>query len=137
MPDHVVSQGECLSSIADHYGLLKQTIWDHSGNAELRRRRPNPDTLFPGDVLFVPPQNETEFDRPVDQMHKFVVKSDQIRFRLRFLLDDKPRANEPYVLEIGRLKLAGKTDQNGWLDQRIPANEPEGVLRLGSGQEQY
>jgi hypothetical protein len=137
MPDHVVSQGECLSSIAKQYGLLKQTIWEHSRNAGLRRQRPNPDTLFPGDILFVPPQNESEFDRPVDQLHKFVLNCDRIRFRLRFLLDDKPRANEPYLLEIGNLKLSGKTDPNGWLDQRIPAGEPEGIVTLQDGKERY
>jgi Putative peptidoglycan binding domain/LysM domain len=137
MPDHVVIQGDCLSSIAKQYGLLKQTIWSHARNASLRQQRPNPDTLFPGDIVFIPPLHESEFDRPVDQMHKFVLNCDRIRFPLRLLLNDEPRADEPYVLQIRSRKLSGKTDKDGWIDQSIPADAEEGLLSLQEDKEKY
>ena len=137
MPDHVVSQGECLSSIADKYGISGKTIWEDSRNAELRKIRLNPDTLFPGDVLFVPPITLKELDRVTDRRHKFVRKREMVHFRLRLLVEDKPRAYEAFTLEIGRFKYSGNLDADGEIDVLIPAGEPEGTLILNEGQERH
>jgi hypothetical protein len=136
MPDHIVDQGECLSSIADKYGIPKNTIWNHSRNTDLRQKRLNPDTLYPGDVIFVPPITQKDIGCAVDKRHKFVKKFNNVRFRLKLLVNDTPRANESYTLEIGGLTLTGTTDQDGWLDEQIPASEPKGTLILKSGQEE-
>jgi len=134
MPAHIVAQGECLSSIADQHGLPKKAIWEHSNNAELRQKRPNPDTLLPGDVLFIPLIRKQEFDCPVDAKHKFLKKRELVRLRLRLLREDEPRANESYLVEIGNLKLTGNTDQHGCIDVLIPANEEKGTLILGGSE---
>lgn len=56
--EHVVRQGECLSAIAKRYGFASyRIIYDHPDNAELRRARPNPNLLFPGDVIVIPDRN--------------------------------------------------------------------------------
>jgi len=137
MPNHVIRQGDCLSSIAERYGIPKQTIWQHAKNSELREQRLNPDALFPGDVLYVPPITKKEIECPVDQKYKFLRKLEPVRFRLRLLLDEEPRANEPYVLEVGSLKFTGTTDGNGRLDEEIPAGAPQGRLILNDGTEVY
>ena len=55
MPSHRVKQGECLTSIAARYGFADwRAIYQHPNNAELRKKRPNPSLLFPGDALFIP-----------------------------------------------------------------------------------
>jgi hypothetical protein len=137
MPDHTVEQGECLSSIADKFGIPKAKIWNHSRNSDLRQNRLNPDTLFPGDVIFVPPITLQEIACATDQRHVFVKKLNYVRFRLRLLLNDAPRANESYTLLIGGLTLTGYTDPDGWLDEQIPASEPTGTLILKNGEEQH
>jgi Putative peptidoglycan binding domain/LysM domain len=137
MPDYTVVQGDCLSSIADKFGLLKDTVWNHGRNDELRTKRPNPDTLLPGDVIFVPPPTLKEIGCATDRRHEFVRKLEVVRFRLRLLWNDQPRANEGYVLEVGTNKYSGDTDGDGWIDVEIPAHEPQGILTLQEGAEQY
>lgn len=53
MPWHQVGDGECVSSIAFEAGLMPDTVWLHSDNADLRFKR-TPDTRMKGDRLFVP-----------------------------------------------------------------------------------
>ncbi len=56
MPEHIVSQGETL------YGIARQNhirYWPNlyfaTGNEEFRRTHPNPDRIFPGDHIVIPP----------------------------------------------------------------------------------
>ena len=52
---HKVEPGESLYSIAHKYGIACwQSIYEHPDNADLRRRRPNPHVLHPGDEVRVP-----------------------------------------------------------------------------------
>jgi len=56
---HTVVQGEHLSSIAKKYGFSSyKTIWDHGQNADLKKKRQNPNVIFPGDRLFIPDKVE-------------------------------------------------------------------------------
>lgn len=55
MPEHTVKAGECLSSIAASYGFRDyRTICDHPSNAAFRAKRPNPNLIYPGDVVMIP-----------------------------------------------------------------------------------
>ena len=54
MKAHQVEQGECLSSIAYECGFFPDTIWNHPQNAELKRKRNNPNALMLGDIISVP-----------------------------------------------------------------------------------
>ncbi len=57
MATHIVQRGENLTLIARRYGIPHwQTIYDHPNNLGFRRKRPNPNTILPGDQLFVPDQ---------------------------------------------------------------------------------
>jgi hypothetical protein len=52
---HVVAPGECLASIAEHYGFADPAvIYNHPENAALRRERPDPNVLLAGDVVAIP-----------------------------------------------------------------------------------
>lgn len=55
MTQHVVKSGEYLSLIAQKYKIPDwKTIYFHANNAAFRGKRPNPDLIYPGDVLYVP-----------------------------------------------------------------------------------
>ena len=50
-----VKSGDNLSAIAKRFGLRSfRDIYDHPDNAAFRIKRPNPNLIFPGDVVMIP-----------------------------------------------------------------------------------
>src|SRR5215471_991628 len=98
MPDHIVKQGECLSRIAASYGFRDyRTIYDHPKNAEFRKLRPNPNIIFPGDVIFIPDKALKNESVPTAKVHRFEVPNQ--RRVLRIVVEDlkgKKMAVTPY-----------------------------------------
>ncbi len=137
MPDHVVKQGECLSSIAESYGLYWKHVWTLAQNLELRTKRKNPNVLFPGDIVVVPERELRIEDRQVDQRHKFIKKGEPVKLKIRLLAAGKAIANENYLLQIGGQNLQGSTDASGLLEQAIPHDATEGTLVLGKERLQF
>jgi hypothetical protein len=67
LPKHTVRAGETLSSIARAHGYADwKAIYDHPNNAELKRKRPNPGLILPGDVLFVPDRGSSPSARKTE-----------------------------------------------------------------------
>jgi papain like cysteine protease AvrRpt2/LysM domain-containing protein len=55
MTQYTVQRGDSLSLIARRFHIANwQTIYNHPQNADFRRRRPNPNLIYPGDVVFLP-----------------------------------------------------------------------------------
>ncbi len=135
---YTVKQGDCISSIAFAHDLFPETIWDHPGNADLKKKRKDPNALFPGDQVVIPEKEQREEQCEADQKHRFRRKGVPERLRMQFVdEDDKPRKAVPYVLAIktksGRpvpLKT-GKTDNDGFLEETIPPDATEGEITLG------
>lgn len=135
--NYQVKQGDCISSIAFENGFFPDTIWNHPNNAELKEKRKDPNVLMPGDMVFVPDKRPKEVSEPTNQVHKFKCKNTPEKFKLQLLLDEEPRANEEYELEIEGLKFSGKTDSQGRIEQSIPPNAKNGKLILANGEEVY
>jgi N-acetylmuramoyl-L-alanine amidase len=129
---HIVSQGEYLSGIAVAYGFADwRTIYYHPDNAEFRKRRTNPDVIFPGDKIFIPDIETKSYSRSTDKVHKFKIKRPKILLGL--VLKDaagQPIANEQYLLVVGTDVHEGLTDGNGSLQEEVPANEEKGRIIL-------
>src|SRR4051812_17468978 len=52
---YTVRSGDTLSRIAHAHGFRNwRAIYDHPDNAAFRRLRPNPNLIYPGDVLQIP-----------------------------------------------------------------------------------
>jgi N-acetylmuramoyl-L-alanine amidase len=130
---HVVQQGECVSSIADQYGFDWKLIWSHPDNAGLRSTRKDPNVLYEGDVVTIPDKKPGDTSKSTDQQHKFVKPGVPVHLVLQLLDDDKPRAGLPYELQIGGLMKSGSTDGSGFIRETIPAREREARLIVGSG----
>jgi LysM repeat protein len=131
MPRHVVTQGECLSSISAQYGLNWQTVWNHGENAELKAKRKNPNVLYPGDVLHVPDKELKYVSRPTGQAHRFVVSTQQTRVKIRLTVNDKPRTKVSFTLYADDEVLAqGTTDGDGFLSADIPSAIRDGRLEI-------
>ncbi|MBN1207998.1 MAG: peptidoglycan-binding protein [Myxococcaceae bacterium] len=134
MPKHVVRPGECLTTIARQYGFLDyRTVYEHPDNEALRQKRPNPNILFPGDVVAIPERKAKSVSVSTGQVHRFqiVVPKKELSLQLQ---DHKgePLANEPYVLEVdGEPPTEGKqTDGDGKLKERVPLARAGATLTI-------
>lgn len=137
MPEHVVRQGDCISSIAQQSGLLPERIWDHPNNSELRENRGSPNILHAGDVVFVPERQERQESCATQQRHRFRKRGVPSMLRLRLLIGGEPRADERYILEVDGELLSGTTDDQGRLEHHIPPDARRGRLLLGETQDEY
>ena len=71
---YTVQQGECLSSIARKCGFPDYaTLYRDPENAAFRKKRPNPNVICPGDVLFIPDRAVKEIPSATDQQHQFTL----------------------------------------------------------------
>jgi N-acetylmuramoyl-L-alanine amidase len=135
MANHVVEQGDCLSSIAEQYGFFWSTLWNHADNSDLKQLRKDPNALLEGDVVVIPDKTAKEESCATEQKHKFKRKGVPAKMKIRMMLDDEPRKNEPYKLCIDGKWTEGKTDGDGYIEADIPADAKQGELRLGSGKD--
>ena len=134
MPSHTVQQGDTLAKIARMYGFREwKPIYEHGNNADFRKKRPNPNVIFPGDVLWVPEKTESERDALTGKRHTFRVPASKRTLRLRFLdAEGQPVANQEAVLEIdGREPIGGeKTDTDGKIEFPVQASDTGGRLTI-------
>lgn len=130
MIEHEIQPGDCVTSLAHQYGLLWETIWDHPANSALRQRRANPNVLQPGDILSVPEPEVKELSKPTEQRHKFVLKTNRAKLRLK-LVDYKhrPLANVAYRLTIDGESQTGASDGDGMVEHPIPPGARAGEIR--------
>jgi hypothetical protein len=133
MPNYTVQQGDCVTSIADQFGLLWTTVWNHPNNDQLRTVRKDPNVLYPGDQLFVPDLNLEQVDCPTDRLYTFVKKGDPAKLKIRLLDQDQPRAGVAYQLEIDGALKSGETDSEGFIEQPLPPGAQRGKLTVGDG----
>ncbi len=131
---HIVRQGECLASIAKQYGIGNlRAIFDHPENAELKKKRRNPNTLHPGDRLFIPERQVREYIKPTEQRHRFKIKRPKVKISLAAEDHEGKRfANAEYELVVDGKIFRGTTDANGVLEQEVPGDSRQGKLTIGA-----
>ena len=120
---HVVQQGECFSKIAKRYSFLDyKKVYEHPDNADLRKKRPNPNLLFPGDKIVIPDPAPKTASISHGRFHRFTLKVPKHYVRLS-LKDDagEALAGKPYTLILDdREERQGSTDGEGFLEEEIP-----------------
>jgi N-acetylmuramoyl-L-alanine amidase len=121
---HVVKQGECLSLIAAAYGFADwKTIYDDGANAALKKKRPNPHVLHPGDEVMIPDRDDTPVEVATGKEHRFVLKLPKRLLEVKMLDEDKlPLENERWVAVAGDVVCAGVTDGDGVLTLELPVD---------------
>jgi hypothetical protein len=132
--NYQVRQGDCIYSIAFEHGFFADTIWNHPNNAELKKKRKDPNVLMPGDVVFVPDKRVKEVSEATNEVHKYRCKNTPKTFRLQFKRFGRPIPNLEYTIKIDGREIQGKTDSEGWLRQHIPPNARKGVVTMADGQ---
>lgn len=118
--EHVIQQGECVSSIAFHHGFFPKTLWEHPSNAKLRELRKEMHVLLPGDVLTIPDLTERVKTADPEKRHKFRRKGVPEKLQLQFFDEAKePVANCPCTVEIDGVSQSLRTDGDGKLELSI------------------
>ena len=133
--NHIVRQGEGIESIAFDHGFFWESLWNDPRNSRLKRERKDPNTLLPGDELYLREKQEKDVPCASEQRHRFRRKGVPERFIVYFKVDGKPRANEAYVLEIDGTLSEGKADENGKVEVWIPPNARKGRIFFAGGGE--
>lgn len=131
MIDYIVVKGDCLSSIAHKFNLPSwKTIYNHPDNAEFKKKRPNPNLIYPGDALKIP-QEPKGVDVATGQKHRFKTKVDSVKLVLR-LKDDEDNAlsNKKFKLVVGEFVKEGQTNGDGEVSENIPPEETGGTISL-------
>lgn len=123
-----VKEGDCISSIAYEHALFPDTIWKDPKNSELKNKRKNPNSLLPGDVVFVRDKEEKEESCACEQKHRFRRKGVPAKLKTQILIGELPCENEDYVLDIDGAISRGKTDADGNVEITIPPNAKRGRL---------
>ncbi len=156
--DYVAKRGDCISKIAKETGHFWETIWNDSGNSELRETRKDPNVLLPGDKVTIPELKDKAEDCATEQLHRFRRLGEPSKLRMRIMqepepkagederasedtpqqrraeaVEDEPRANVPYTMEIDGQTFSGQTDEEGYIEQNIPGNAKRGKLILDPG----
>ncbi len=131
--NYEVKQGDCIFSIAVEHGFFADTIWNHPNNAELKKKREDPNVLLPGDVVFVRDKQIKEVSEPTNQVYKFRCKNTPKTLSIQLKYIDTPLKNLDYTIEIDGQERKGKTDGEGWLKQSIAPNAKVAKVILPDG----
>jgi len=134
-----VKPGDCISSIAFDHGFFPDTVWNYPDNAELKKLRGDPNVLLPGDIVVVPDLRPKVVSEPTNEVYKFRRKGVPEKLRVQFKLNHRPRANEPYSLEVeGKIIQTGKTtDSEGRIECGIPPNARNIRVLFNDGKEAH
>ena len=138
--EYVVQPGDCISSIAETNGLLWENVWNHPKNADLKKRRKDPNILFSGDVVFLPDVEVRTESKPTDQLHKFVLKRVMAKLRIRLMKvpgKDEQRAAQGTAGEQGTQHFEGADAVSDPEPKAVPRTnalyvlDVDGVIRRG------
>lgn len=131
---HRVTQGECLTTIAEKHGFFWEALWNHPDNEALRAPGRHPNVLRPGEVVTIPDKTVSTYARPTGARHTWRVKGVPLKLRLRLTWDGEPRRSEPFTLTVEGAVTRGTTDGDGRIDLTIPTAAAEGTLVVGEGE---
>jgi len=145
MSYHTVRQGEWIAKIARMHGIHDaQKILNDPKNAGLKRKRPNPNILYPGDKVWIPEPSSKTIEGETEKRHKFVrhgpppdmltlfvipgtyalkdvtnTPKEPIKFKLTLTLGSQ-------VIEV----IEGETDSDGRIHVQLPPGAERGQLEL-------
>ena len=124
---HTVQAGESMSTIAQKFGFSDwNTLWKDAENASLKKKRNNPNVLYPGDVVTIPEVEIKQESAATDQKHEFTCKLPKMKDVLRLQLDDEngePMAEQDCIVTLdNETELNLTTDGEGIVEIEIPIN---------------
>lgn len=132
MPVHTVSRNETLFTIARQHGFRSwRAIYEHPSNEHLRKLRPDPMVLAPGDSVFVPDKESSEFQNATGRSHRFRLHAPKC-FVSVYLQDETgaPYDGCKYELKLAGQLLQGLTSDTGLVSHEVGIDVTEAELTL-------
>jgi hypothetical protein len=131
---HKAQAGDHAARIAATHGFGNyETVWNAEANAALREKRPNPNTLLPGDEVAIP--DKAPKTAKVATGAPAVFKLNARALRLRVKLQDflgRPLANAGCSVSVdGGPAEPATTDQDGLLDRPLDARAAKVTVAIG------
>ncbi len=131
---HRARADECMGRIAYAFHFRSpMTLYKHPSNAELRRVRPNPDLLWPGDRVNIVVRDDRVEQATTGMRHRYRVKA-AVRW-LRVILhgfDRQRLVSTDYVFRVdGRSPISRKTSSEGLLEEVVPAWAVHATIHAG------
>lgn len=124
---HVVKQGEYLQKLAFVHGFDADLVWNDERNTDLRKLRPDPGVLLPGDVLLIPKKRQEGQPIHKGTENSYTVVVPRVKVELVFRDGDQPLAGAS--CEVHGLGAAAaepkKTDGDGKLELDVPVTTRE------------
>ena len=122
---HTVAQGETLLRIARQYGYqTSKALYNHPSNAEFKALRPDPNLIYPGDKITIPPKKEKFIPLRTNSINSFVVQNEKEYFRLQVSYDDGDDvAGKRVVLNIGSQTIDTVLPSNGLIEVELNEND--------------
>ena len=130
MRHHTVKQGDCLESIAHHYGMDWNSLWNLSDNAKLKKLRKDPNLLYPGDIVYVPELTVRGESADTGARYRFVRKHTPSKLHVQLLENGEPLADKPYNLQVNAKAEDGQTDGYGEIAFEIHPEARQGLLTV-------
>ncbi len=127
---HVVQQGECLSSLAARLRMTAKELHELAENAELKKLRPNPNVLAPGDEVWLPDQKTKSVPIELEKKHRFVVKLPKLKLRVVMKnAKGEPHDGKRFRVLVGNQQLEGTTSA-GVVEVDVPATARTALVQL-------
>ncbi|WP_165729569.1 peptidoglycan-binding protein [Pseudoalteromonas sp. 31A1] len=122
---HTVAQGETLLRIAKQYGYqTSKALYNHPSNAEFKALRPDPNLIYPGDKITIPPKKEKFIPLRTNSINSFVVQNEKEYFRLQVSYDDGDDvAGKRVVLNIGNQTIDTVLQSDGLIEVELNNND--------------
>jgi hypothetical protein len=119
---YVICRGDHLSSLAYQFGFNADTVWSDPKNAQLRGLRPDPNILFPGDVLYIPDQKPPVMKSlTIGTTNTFVSDAPTVTLTQQFVGPESTTyASRAYTVQELDQLMGLSTDANGVATFQVP-----------------
>lgn len=127
---HIVKQGQGLARIARIYGIADwHVIYNDPANAEFRKKRPNPEVIYPGDRIIIP--DPVTKSAPVEEKkdNGFVANISKSMLQVKVERGNGlPLDGWTYRLTVGAAKSSGTVPSNGMVSCKVDPAAKDGEL---------
>ena len=122
---HTVAQGETLLRIAKQYGYqTSKALYNHPSNAEFKALRPDPNLIYPGDKITIPPKKEKFIPLRTNSINSFVVQNKKEYFRLQIIHEDGDDiTGKRIVITIGSQTIDTVLPSDGLIEVELNDND--------------
>ncbi len=127
MRPYVIRQGDYITKLGHTMGFDALSVWNDPKNAGLRDRRPDPDMLHPGDLLWVPDApDHRKLSVKAGGSNRYAAHIPKKPIDLKIQIGGEALPKEPYmILGLGPEPVVGETDERGHLVTKVDVSVRE------------